>query len=105
MDILSDYAGTSIRLTDERLQHIRDAHQALLELPDAIAETLTNPDVVRLSSRSDDTRLYYCWYTETKYNDKYVCVVVVLAEDDAWIVTAYLTDAIKQGELLWEREM
>lgn len=105
MDTLTDYNGRSIRLTDERRQHIADAHPSVLDLPEAIAQTLTYPDVVRLSSQSDDTRLYYRWYTETKYNDKYVCVVVVIAEDDAWIITAYLTDAIKQGELLWEREM
>ena len=82
-----------------------DAHPAVLELPNAIVETLESPDTVRLSSRSDDTRLYYRWYTETKYDDKYVCVVVVMTDDDAWIITTYLTDAIKQGELLWEREM
>ncbi len=105
MDILADYNGISIRLTDERLQHITDAHPSVLELPNAIVETLESPDTVRLSSRSDDTRLYYRWYTETKYDDKYVCVVVVMTDDDAWIITTYLTDAIKQGELLWEREM
>ncbi len=105
MDIIADYSGISIRLTDERLQHISNAHPSLLELPNAIAETLASPDVVRLSSRNGDTRLYYRWYTETKYNDKYVCVVVVVAENDAWTITAYLTDAIKRGELLWEREM
>ena len=105
MDILTDYSGISIRLTDERLQHITDSHPSVLEIPDAVAETLINPDVVRSSSRSTDTRLYYRWYTETKYNDKYVCVVVVVSQDDAWIITAYLTDAVKQGELIWEREM
>lgn len=104
MDILTDYNGISIRLTDERLQHITDAHPSVLELPNAIAETLESPDTVRLSLRSRDTKLYYRWYTETKYNDKYVCVVVVISEDDAWIITAYLTDAIKRGELIWERE-
>ena len=104
MEILTDFNGTDVRLTDERFQHITDSHPSVLELSDAIAETLTSPDVVRLSSWNADTRLYYRWYTETKYNDKYVCVVVVVTEDDAWIITAYLTDAIKQGELLWERE-
>ena len=104
MDILTDYSGRSIRLTDERLRHISEAHPSVLEVSNGIAETLISPDTIRLSSRSRDTMLYYRWYTDTKYNDKYVCVVVVVSEDDAWIITAYLTDAIKQGELIWERE-
>ena len=104
METFTEYNGRNVRLTDERLQHITDQHPSVLELPDAIEETLENPDAVRLSSRNRSTRLYYRWYTETKYNDKYVCVVVVVSEDDAWIITAYLTDAIKQGELIWERE-
>jgi hypothetical protein len=32
-----------------------------------------------------------------------MCVVVKVAPPDAFIVTAYYTDAVKKGEVLWER--
>ena len=102
METFVDYNENVIRLTDERLRHISEQHHSLLEIPNGIAQTLLNPDEVRLSSRSADTQLYYRWYANTKYGNKYVCVVVVFSDYDAWIITAYLTDAIKQGGLVWQ---
>ena len=102
MQILRDYDGRQIRLTGERIRHIEVEHRSVLEIPDGIAITLESPEVVRRSVRSRDVRLYYRWYTGTRYGDKYVCVVVVMLDDDAWIATAYLADRIKRGELIWE---
>lgn len=65
METFVDYNENVIRLTDERLRHVGEQHQALLEIPNGIAQTLLNPDEVRLSSRSADTQLYYRWYTNT----------------------------------------
>jgi len=33
-----------------------------------------------------------------------VSFVVVAEPDDAFVVTAYLTDRIKKGDILWRRE-
>jgi hypothetical protein len=35
---------------------------------------------------------------------KYLCVVVKVREVDAFVVTAYLTDRVKKGNLLWPKE-
>jgi hypothetical protein len=32
------------------------------------------------------------------------CVVVKIPTDDAFVVTAYLTDLVKKGNLLWLKE-
>jgi molybdopterin synthase catalytic subunit len=36
---------------------------------------------------------------------KYICVVVKLAGDDAFVLTAYLTDRIKKGVPLWPKKV
>lgn len=66
-----------------------------------IERTLQQPQLVR-RSRSDKTvRLFYEFYTQTIVGGKWLCVVVKYTENDAFIVTAYLTDKPKAGEDLW----
>ena len=53
-------------------------------------------------SRSDDAaRLFYQFYEGTMVGGKWLCVVVKYEENDAFVVTAYLTDKPKAGEDLW----
>jgi hypothetical protein len=49
-------------------------------------------------------RLYYRLYSRTPVGSKYLVVVVKLSGDDAFVVTAYLTDQIKKGDVLWPKE-
>jgi hypothetical protein len=35
---------------------------------------------------------------------KHLCVVVKVRQDDAFVVTAYLTDRVKKGTVLWPKE-
>ena len=35
---------------------------------------------------------------------KHLCVVVKILVDDAFVVTAFLTDRVKKGTLLWPKE-
>jgi len=53
-------------------------------------------------SRSDPAvQLFYEFYAQTIVGGKWLCVVVKYEEDDAFVVTAYLTDKPKNGEDLW----
>jgi hypothetical protein len=45
--------------------------------------------------------LYYRWVVTPDLGVKLFCVVVKLPPDDAYVITAYLTDTIKVGETLW----
>jgi len=36
--------------------------------------------------------------------DKWLCVVVKYGTNDAFVVTAYLTDQLKKGAQLWPRK-
>src|SRR3989344_2012457 len=103
MKILKDFEGQIIRLTNERLEHIL-AHPEMKGLTHAIEETLAHPQKVIRSTSDSEAQLYYRFYTGTVVKDKYLCVVVKVKRDDAFVLTAYLTDSIKKGEILWPKK-
>ena len=67
----------------------------------AIQETLAHPQFVRKSRTDNTVYLSYRFREATLVGDKWLCVVTKYVEDDAFIITAYLTDKLKQGEQLW----
>jgi hypothetical protein len=67
----------------------------------SIAAALLHPEVVRKSRTDALVHLYYRYYTATIVGDKWLCVVVKYLEEDAFVITAYLTDKLKQGEQIW----
>ncbi len=99
----TDHQGRRIRLTDERLAHIRE-HPEMADAEPMIAETLSNPQQVVESLSDAEARLYYRFYVGTRVGDKHLCVVVKVLEADAFVVTAYLTDKVKKGKQLWPKE-
>ncbi len=100
MKLLQDCFGHQVRLTDERLAHILE-HPEMKGMAAEIERVLRRPQLVR-RSRSDDTvRLFYEFYTQTMVGGKWLCVVVKYEQNDAFVVTAYLTDKPKAGENLW----
>lgn len=103
MKTLKDCFGHSVRLTDERLTHILE-HPEMKEMGAEIERVLLRPQLVR-RSRSDETmRLFYQFYAQTIVGGKWLCVVVKYVENDAFVVTAYLTDKPKAGEDLWPKK-
>jgi hypothetical protein len=104
MLVLTDYEGRSVRLTDERWRHIEE-HPEMVGLGEAVAETLREPEVVIASPSDPLARLYYRFYHRTMVGGKHLCVVVKVREDDAFVETAYLTDRLKKGTVLWPKEL
>jgi hypothetical protein len=98
--MLRDPQGHSVWLPVERWEHIIENHPGMMEFPRTIGETLQRPDAVRRSNSDPDTvELYYKRFPGTLTgNNRWVCVVVKRLEDDALLLTAYVTDAIKEGE-------
>lgn len=100
MAVLIDYEGRAIRLTEERWQHISE-HPEMAGMRQALEETLGAPEVVHESTSDPAARLYYRFYQRTIVDGKYLCVVVKLTDEDAFVVTAFLTDRLKKGRILW----
>ena len=100
MRVLRDFQGLEVRLTDERLEHILE-HPEMSGSEAAIGVTLAYPEWVIESLFDADIRLYYRFYRDTIVGAKHLCVVIKISEEDAFILTAYLTDGIKRGWRLW----
>lgn len=105
---LCPYLGAEVVLSDERERHIAERHPELL--PDhlhCIHDTLADPDQIRRSTRIPSARLFSRWFESIHHGDKYVVVVVVSESsprDRHWIITAYLTRRLAEGEAEWKRD-
>jgi hypothetical protein len=100
MKALADCFGNNIRLTSERLAHILE-HPEMSGMATEIPRVLRQPQLVRRSRTDATIRLFYEFYARTILGGKWLCVVVKYAMDDAFVVTAYLTENPKAGEDLW----
>ena len=69
----------------------------------AIETTLKNPEYVKRSRTDKNVILNYRYYPKTLVGSKWLCVVVKYLDNDAFLLTAYLTDRIKAGEKLWQQ--
>ena len=97
-----DMHSRRIRLTSERQEHIEYDHPEMLGQIGKIQDTLSNPDLV-IRSRTDlNVELFYRGYETTPVTKKHLCVIVKVLADDLFIITAYFTDTIKRGEILWK---
>lgn len=102
--VFEDFEGRSIRLTPERLRHILE-HPEMRGMKSFIKNTLLFPERVIQSLSDLETRLYYRYYFSTVVGDKYLCVVVKENRSGVFILTAYLTDTIKKGKILWPKRL
>ncbi len=73
----------------------------MIGMEEAIPETLSLPQKVIQSSSDSQLRLHYRYYLGTRVGDKWLCVVVKFGDDDAFVVTAYLTNRPKQRIVIW----
>jgi hypothetical protein len=100
MKSLNDCFGRKVRLTDERLAHILE-HPEMLGMEAGLERALRQPRLVRRSRSDAAVRLFYEYHARTQMGGKWLCIVVKYEENDAFMVTAYLTDKPKDGEDLW----
>jgi hypothetical protein len=104
MDLLfKDYRGRTIRFSEERIHHI-EVRFEMSHFEEHIRETLQTPECVVLSNRDPEAALYYHYYYGTRVGNKWLCIVVK-DEDEPFCLTAYFTNKIKKGEVLWTSNM
>ena len=93
--------GYRVVLTRDRWREIvRFKHPAVARYESQIRECLERPDIVRASSKDPDVHVYYLQVGRT-----YLCVVAAPqnSEERYFVVTAYSTKRIKQGDDLWTK--
>ena len=62
-------------------------------------ETLRHPDEIRLSRNDPQVYLFY----KPQPIGRWVCAVAKRSDGEGFLITAYPTDSIKEGERLWPR--
>ena len=101
MRLIKDKFGRRVRLTTERLTHMRAFHPELTNSVRRIQKTLSEPDRIIRSTSDPDAQLFYRFFRDSPVGSKFFCVVVKADKDDYFVVTAYFTDKVKRGEQLW----
>jgi hypothetical protein len=64
-----------------------------------VKETLSHPDEVRMSRSDPQVYLFY----KTEQKGRWVCAVAKQQDGDGFLITAYPTEAIKEGKRIWPR--
>lgn len=100
MRIWEEHQGFEIRVTDERLAHI-EAHPELRGRLDLVIGTLAKPDTVVLSTRDSAVRLYHRFMADDLVGEKYLCAVIKWSSQDRFLLTAFFTDRVKRGTVIW----
>jgi len=92
-------SGKSIRTTRSHWELISKTKHPEIEGKEAeVKECLSNPVEIRKSSEDSDVYLYYL-----PYMTYYICVVARHLNGEGFIITAYITDKIKEGESVWKK--
>ena len=89
----------TVRTSDEYWQKIIAKHSDIAELENSVKQTLADPDEVRLSNYDPNVLLFY----RILKKKRWMVAVTRRLDEEGFLITAYQTNAIKQGEILWHR--
>ncbi|MBL8133570.1 MAG: hypothetical protein JNL42_17035 [Anaerolineae bacterium] len=99
--LLSDFRGRSIRLTDERREHILE-HPEMTGQFERLMETIGSPQTVVATTTDENVHVYHRYYESTPVTRKFLLVVVKILEADAFVLTAFFSRREKQGIVIWK---
>jgi len=94
--------GKVIRLDEDRWKHVLE-HPEMENQRFKIKETLVDPDEVRESVYKSSVWLFYRLYTKSPVSEKHLLVAVEVLDGEGFIVTAFFTDKVKKGGLIWKK--
>ena len=90
--------GFKVRTSQAYWEKIVLKHPDLAERLEFVKQTLTTPDEIRRSSRDANVLLFYL-----AGDRRWVVAVARRANNEGYLITAYQTDAIKEGETIWHK--
>jgi hypothetical protein len=91
--------GFTVRTSESYWRKLIVKHPDMAELCDLVQETLRDPDEIRSSSHDVNILLFYRSHRENRW----VVAVARKLNGDGFLITAYQTDAIKEGESIWHK--
>ena len=90
--------GFKVRTSSAYWQKIILKHPDLAEQLESVKQALSAPDEIRRSSRDASVLLFYL-----AGSHRWVVAVARRADNEGYLITAYQTDAIKEGETIWHK--
>lgn len=91
--------GFTVRTSENYWQRLVAKHPDIEDLEELVQQALADPDEIRRSSRDEGVLLFYLIRKENRW----VVAVARRLNGDGFLITAYQTDAIKEGETIWHR--
>ena len=98
MRIFPDKDGRKFVLFPGVWQHIIEGHPEIRRYHKEIGTTLLRPRVINRSKKFENRHIYY----RRLKNKLFLAVVVDMAK--GIIKTSYITDRIKEGEMIWHEK-
>ena len=93
--------GFKVSVTKSYWEYIiTTKHPHINGMESDVIVTLKNPDFIRQSRVDRDV---YLFYREIEYNNKNYHMCVVTNKIKRFIITAYITDRIKEGVQIWKK--
>jgi hypothetical protein len=90
--------GAEIRVTKEYWNYlITKKHTVMHGKEEIVIETLRDPDEIRRSIIDHSVFLYY------KRHERLYCAVARHINGKGFLITAYPTDKVKEGETVWTK--
>lgn len=91
--------GFYVRTSDDYWAKLVVKHPDIAELEEEVKQVLSSPNEVRQSNRDTDVLLFY----RTLKARRWVVAEARRLGHEGFLITAYQTDAIKEGKTLWHR--
>ena len=92
--------GFSVRVSRTRWDLITTIkHPAMAGRESSVKMALESPDEVRQSRMDGEVLLFY----KAEAARRWVCAVIKQPDTEAFLITAYPTDAIKEGTRIWPK--
>jgi hypothetical protein len=89
-----------VRVTYQYWQYIISVkHPIMAERESEVEEALQHPDEIRVSRSDPNAYLFY----RLERARRWVCAVAKRLNSEGFLITTYLTDAIKEGTRVWPR--
>ena len=90
--------NVTVRTTKEYWEYVVNIkHREMNTKKETVKAALSEPDTIRKSKIDESVFLYY------KQEDKLYCVVVRHEGVEGFLITAYPTDKVKEGEIIWTK--
>ena len=100
---ITSETGKRIRTTKGYWEMItKQKHPIIEELETEVKETIKSPNEVRQSRKDNSIHLYYKRYPTLK--NRFICVLIKCLNKNGFVVSAYLADNVKKGEVVWRKK-